>query len=117
MAQLFTVVQRKGLSPKVYNRGIYTTKKNLWEVWFQKEILGNPDYANIQFYDDTQDKFKEAKYSNMCNLLTENGRLTIFSGENDIALVTSAAKNEIRGWDVDENFTLVRNPATGGDEE
>ena len=51
MAQLFTVVQRKGLDgAKVYNRGIYTTKKLVWEIGTMRKLSRT---QNIQMFSST----------------------------------------------------------------
>lgn len=90
MAQLFTVVQRKGFSVKVYNRGIYTNKKKMWEVWFTTEILNNPIYKNVKLYDDVKNIYRDPTYSNLCNMLTANGRVCVFATDPKIAPLVEA---------------------------
>lgn len=114
MAQLFTVVQRKTLDgTKVYNRGIYTTKKLVWEIWYNEEIVKNPEYSNVQFYDDVNNIYRDPTYSWLCNILTKNGRISLYCGETPIALIVAAEKNSLRKWDVDEHLTLIPNPVVG----
>ena len=116
MAQLFTVVQRKGLNGvKVYNRGIYTTKKLIWQIWYNEEIVKNPDFSNVKFYDDVNNIYRDPTYSWLCNILTKNGRISLYCGETPIALITAAEKNVLRKWDVDDNFILVSNPVNSED--
>lgn len=87
-------------------RGVFSQKKKLWEGFFKGQ------YETGHFlYEDTIDKTRDMTYNNLCNVLTNNGRVVIIDSEGERqAIIVAASENELRGWDNDESGTPVANP-------